>query len=110
MLGVATGVTNLVSNGTEVGGLPNQLGTIGNQAMLGGWVTTPVIVTAVVVTLAALVLARTRFGLRTYAIGSNSGAARRSGIGIRPGRITVVPARDRSSTSRPRHHPRAGSV
>ena len=51
--------------------------------MLGGWVTTPVIVTAVVVTLAALVLARTRFGLRTYAIGSNSGAARRSGIGIR---------------------------
>jgi ribose transport system permease protein len=75
-------VTNLVSNGTEVGGLPNQLGTIGNQAMLGGWVTTPVIVTAVVVTLAALVLARTRFGLRTYAIGSNSGAARRAGIGI----------------------------
>jgi ribose transport system permease protein len=82
MLGVATGVTNLVSNGTEVGGLPLRLGTIGNQAMLGGWVTTPVIVTALVVTIAALALARTRFGLRTYAIGSNSGATRRAGVGI----------------------------
>jgi ribose transport system permease protein len=80
MLGVATGVTNLVSNGTEVVGLPAQLGSIGNKAYLGGWLTTPVVITIVAATIAGILLARTQFGLRTYVIGSNSGAARRAGI------------------------------
>jgi ribose transport system permease protein len=82
MLGVATGTTNLLSGGTEVVGLPPPLGYIGNTGLLDGWVTTPVLVTVVVAVLAALVLARTRFGLRTYAIGSNVGAARKSGIAV----------------------------
>ncbi|WP_157682746.1 ABC transporter permease [Nocardioides scoriae] len=81
MLGVGTGATNLLSNGAEVVGLPPQLGTIGNVAHLGGWLTVPVLVTAVITVVAGLALARTRFGLRTYAIGSNPGAARRAGIG-----------------------------
>lgn len=82
MLGVGTGVTNILSGGTEVVGLPPELGVIGNTGFLGGWVTIPVIVTILVAVVAALVLSRTRFGMRTYAIGSNPGAARRSGIGV----------------------------
>lgn len=82
MLGIATGATNLLSNGTEVVGLPPTLGTLGNVPHLGGWLTVPVMVTLVVTLLAGLVLARTRFGLRTYAIGSNPGAARRAGIDV----------------------------
>lgn len=82
MLGVGSGTTNLLSGGTEVVGLPAQLGTIGNQGLLGGWLTVPVIVTVIVAVIAALVLSRTRFGMRTYAIGSNNGAARRAGIAV----------------------------
>jgi ribose transport system permease protein len=82
MMGVGTGVTNLLSGGTEVVGLPPELSAIGNTGLLAGWVTIPVIVTIIVAVVAGLVLARTRFGLRTYAIGSNSGGARRTGINV----------------------------
>lgn len=81
MLSVATGTMNLFSGGAEVVGLPPVLGTIGNTP-LGGWVTVPVLVTIVAAVIAALVLTRTRFGLRSFAIGSNQGAARRAGIGV----------------------------
>lgn len=81
MLSVATGTMNLVSGGTEVVGIPAVLGTIGNTP-LGGWVTVPVLVTIVAAVLAALALNRTRFGLRSFAIGSNQGAARRAGIAV----------------------------
>lgn len=81
MLSVATGAMNLISGGAEVVGLPPVLGTIGNQ-VIGGWLTVPVIVTIVLAVVAAIVLTRTRFGLRSFAIGSNSGAARRAGINV----------------------------
>lgn len=81
MLSVATGTMNLVTGGVEVVGLPPVLGTIGNTP-LGGWVTVPVLVTAAAAVVSALVLGRTRFGMRSYAIGSNPGAARRAGINV----------------------------
>lgn len=81
MLSVATGTMNLISNGTEVIGLPPVLGTIGNVP-LGGWVTVPVLVTILAAVTATLVLTKTRFGLRSFAIGSNQGASRRAGIGV----------------------------
>lgn len=81
MLSVATGTMNLFSGGAEVIGLPPVLGTIGNLP-LGGWVTVPVLVTIVAAVIATLVLTRTRFGLRSFAIGSNQGATRRAGIGV----------------------------
>ncbi|UJP09965.1 ABC transporter permease [Microbacterium sp. KUDC0406] len=81
MLSVATGTMNLITGGIEVVGLPPALGTIGNTP-LGGWITVPVLVTAAAAVIAALVLSRTRFGMRSYAIGSNSGAARRAGISV----------------------------
>ncbi|SEB67207.1 monosaccharide ABC transporter membrane protein, CUT2 family [Paramicrobacterium humi] len=81
MLSVATGTMNLVSGGAEVVGLPPVLGQIGNYP-LGGWVTVPVLITILAAIVSALVLTRTRFGLRSYAIGSNQGAARRAGIAV----------------------------
>ncbi|WP_413317247.1 ABC transporter permease [Agrococcus sp. 1P02AA] len=81
MLSVATGTMNLISGGAEIVGLPPQLGAIGNTP-LGGWFTLPVIVTIVIAVIAAIALGQTRFGLRTFAIGSNQGAARRVGIGV----------------------------
>lgn len=82
MLSVATGALNLISGGTEVIGLPTALGAIGNSTFAGGWLTIPVIVTIVVAVVAGLALKRTRFGMRTFAIGSNPGAARRAGLRV----------------------------
>ncbi|MCS5720620.1 ABC transporter permease [Herbiconiux sp. CPCC 203407] len=82
MLGVATGGTNLISGGSEIVELPAQLNTVGNATVFGGWLTIPVLVTIVAAVVAGLVLSRTRFGMRTYAIGSNAAAARRAGIGV----------------------------
>lgn len=82
MLGVASGTTNLLSGGTEIVTLPPELTIIGNTTIFGGWLTLPVALTIVIAIVAGLVLARTRFGMRTYAIGSNPAAARRAGIGV----------------------------
>ncbi|WP_158316709.1 ABC transporter permease [Agrococcus pavilionensis] len=81
MLSVATGSMNLISGGAEIVGLPPQLGSIGNTP-LGGWFTVPVLVTILVAVVAGVALSQTRFGLRTFAVGSNQGAARRVGIGV----------------------------
>ncbi|MGK9147133.1 ABC transporter permease [Plantibacter flavus] len=82
MLGVASGTTNVLSGGTEIVTLPPELTIIGNTTLFGGWLTVPVAVTIVIAVIAGLFLARTRFGMRTYAIGSNPAAARRAGIAV----------------------------
>ncbi|MCH1883922.1 ABC transporter permease [Agrococcus sp. ARC_14] len=81
MLSVATGTMNLISGGAEIVGLPPQLGGIGNTP-IAGWFTVPVLITILTAIVAGIVLTQTRFGLRTFAIGSNQGAARRVGIGV----------------------------
>ena len=60
-------------------GFPSPMGTFGIYN-LGGWIPDTVLVTAVVVVIAGLVLAKTRFGLRTYGIGSSVEAACRHGV------------------------------
>lgn len=81
MLSVASGTMNLISGGAEIVGLPAQLTAIGNTPWLG-WFTPPVVITILVAIVATIVLNQTRFGMRTFAIGSNQGAARRVGIGV----------------------------
>jgi len=72
---------SLVNGGTEVSTLPPQIGNIGNGAV-GGWIYTTFLVAVVATVVFGLFLHRTRFGLRTYAIGSNGLAARRAGINV----------------------------
>lgn len=84
MLGIAAGGAQLVNDGQEVSGLPVALSSdIGNKVLFDNWVPVPVLVAAVLAVLAALVLHRTRFGRRTFAIGSNEEAALRTGINVK---------------------------
>lgn len=71
----------LINGGNEVINLPPQISTIG-QTLIASWVYVTVLVAAVACVLMALLLHRTRFGLRTYAIGSNNLGARRAGINV----------------------------
>ena len=72
---------SLINGGTEVSNLPPQIGTIGTSA-IGGWVYTTFLLAVVVTVGFGLLLHRTRFGLRTFAIGSNGLSARRAGINV----------------------------
>ncbi|MEJ2855544.1 MULTISPECIES: ABC transporter permease [unclassified Saccharothrix] len=79
--GAALGAGQLISNGSNVSGVPNVLS---NSLGTGTWFGVPnlVLLAAVVTAIGALALATTRFGRYTYAIGSNEEAARRVGIGV----------------------------
>jgi len=82
VFGIALGLADVITAGVDLTGVPTKLGdTIGNgQIGPFPWL----VVIAVVVTLVGgLILAYTRFGRYTYAIGSNDEAARRAGIDVR---------------------------
>ena len=57
--------------------------TFGQQSLFGGWFIAPVLVALACVVVFGVFLSRFRFGLRTYAIGSNRIAAERAGINVR---------------------------
>ncbi|MDI2129541.1 ABC transporter permease [Yinghuangia seranimata] len=80
-LGMALGLAQVMTEGQDVRGVPTRLSdTIGNGRVLGvPWL---VVIALLVTVLGALALATTRFGRRTYAIGSNAEAARRAGIPV----------------------------
>jgi ribose transport system permease protein len=79
--GAAQGLAQIITNGNDLKDVPNQLiDTLGVGRFLGlPWL---VIVALVVALIAGLVLACTRYGRRTYAIGSNAEAARRAGVNV----------------------------
>ncbi|MCL6594808.1 MAG: ABC transporter permease [Firmicutes bacterium] len=87
-LGIVSGVTFLITNGADVTTLPFVTGSLGNHAYFGV-LPLPVVVTLAVTVLSSLLLTHTRFGLRTYAIGSNSEAARRTGISVKRHLVAV---------------------
>jgi ribose transport system permease protein len=83
-LGTLTAVgagPSLINGGTEVTTLPPQISSIGNGS-IGGWVGTTFLVAIAATILFGVFLHRTRFGLRTYAVGSNGLSARRAGINV----------------------------
>jgi ribose transport system permease protein len=81
-LGMALGAALLITDGFDLTDLPSKLTNDFGIGRLGGQVPYIVIVAAVVALLGGLLLAFTRFGMRTYAIGSNPEAARRAGIDV----------------------------
>jgi len=81
-LGICTGLADLVYNGQEISTIPAGIAQIGNTN-LGGWIPVPVLVAAALTIVAGTALARTRFGLFTYAIGDNREAANRVGVKTR---------------------------
>lgn len=80
-LGVAEGLSYLITGGSDLRAVPNTLiSSIGTGSFAGvQWL---IIISFLATLLFGLVLAFTRFGRYTYAIGSNPEAARRAGIKV----------------------------
>jgi ribose transport system permease protein len=80
-LGVAEGISYLITGGSDLRSVPNSLASSIGQGSLGGvqWV---IIISFLATLVSGLILAYTRFGRYTYAIGSNPEAAARVGINV----------------------------
>jgi ribose transport system permease protein len=80
--GIVLGLAQVWTGGLNVQGVPIQLQEFFGLGELFGVVPWPVVVAIAITAVLWVVLARTRFGLRTYAIGANPDAARRAGIDV----------------------------
>ncbi|HWG00542.1 MAG TPA: ABC transporter permease [Trebonia sp.] len=80
-LGVAEGLSYLITGGSDLRSVPNKLASSIGQGSFAGiqWL---IIISFLVTLVAGLVLAYTRFGRYTFAIGSNPEAAERVGINV----------------------------
>jgi ribose transport system permease protein len=81
-LGMALGLAQIITDGVDIREVPAKLVTsigVGRAFAQVPWL---VVIAAVVAVVFGLVLALTRFGRHTYAIGSNDEAARRAGINV----------------------------
>ena len=81
-LGMALGLAQIITDGVDIREVPAKLVTsigVGRAFEQVPWL---VVMAAVVAVVFGLVLALTRFGRHTYAIGSNDEAARRAGINV----------------------------
>jgi ribose transport system permease protein len=81
-LGMSLGIAQVITDGVDLREVPFKLvDTIGTGRVFGQipWL---VLIAAVVAVVFGIVLATTRFGRYTYAIGSNVEAARRAGVNV----------------------------
>ena len=85
MLGIAQGVAFLLTNGQAVAGFGDAYDKIGTFTVRG--FPGAAIIAAVVFVVLHLMLTRTRFGLKIYAVGGNAEAA--AYAGINPGRVKL---------------------
>jgi len=81
-LGIALGLAQVLADGVNVANIPIPLQEGFGLGEAFGFLPWPVVVAAVVTGILWTVLAKTRFGLRNYAIGSNAESARRAGINV----------------------------
>lgn len=81
-LWMALGLAQVISGGYNVASVPTQLQNIFVFGGLFGVVPWPVVLAAIGVGILWVILARTRFGLRTYALGANMEALRRAGVNV----------------------------
>lgn len=81
MLGVTSGLTRVINDGKDLYDIPRQLADWGSN-LWWGWLSPLVAISLLIALVCGIVLARTRFGLRTYAIGSNPLAARKLGLDV----------------------------
>lgn len=81
-LWMALGLAQVISGGINVASVPPQLQNFFVFGGLLGVVPWPVVIAAVGVGTLWIVLAKTRFGLRTYALGANMESLRRAGVNV----------------------------
>jgi ribose transport system permease protein len=81
-LGMALGLSLIITNGVDIRDVPAKLVTSVGVGRLLGEIPWLVVIAAGVAVVFGVLLASTRFGRHTYAIGSNEEAARRAGIAV----------------------------
>ena len=79
-LGIGTGLTYLITGGASIMA-PPPFENFGSSVLLG-FIPGPTVVVIILYLFFGYVLTQTRFGLWTYAVGSNREAARRTGIPV----------------------------
>jgi ribose transport system permease protein len=87
-MGMALGFAQIITGGQDVRATPGKLVAFVGTGKIAG-IPALVVIAAVVTVLAAISLHLTRFGERTFAVGSNGEAARRSGIPVRAQLVKV---------------------
>jgi len=86
-LGIARGLALVISDGRVIYGLPEWMLFLGQGRPFG--IPMPVIIFIVVAFIMHVILAYTRYGRHTLAIGDNENAARTSGINVEFHRLTL---------------------
>lgn len=81
-LGMALGFAQIITGGSDVRDIPARLNRTVGIGLLFGQIPWLAVIAGGVALVAGLILAYTRFGRHTYAIGSNAEAARRAGINV----------------------------
>ena len=81
-LGMALGLSLIITNGVDIRDVPQRLVTSVGVGRMFGEIPWLVVIAAGVAVVFGVLLASTRFGRHTYAIGSNEEAARRAGIAV----------------------------
>jgi ribose transport system permease protein len=81
-LGMALGLAQIITDGVDIREVPPRLVTSIGVGRLFDQIPWLVVIAAAVAVVFGVVLALTRFGRHTYAIGSNDEAARRAGINV----------------------------
>jgi ribose transport system permease protein len=81
-LGMALGLAQIITGGVDVREVPPRLVTSIGVGRVFDQIPWLVVIAAAVAVVFGVVLAATRFGRHTYAIGSNDEAARRAGINV----------------------------
>jgi ribose transport system permease protein len=86
-LGAALGLGQVLTHGQDLVEVPTTMTTFASDRLLG--VPSPAVVALVVTAIAGVVLAKTRFGRYTYAVGSSREAAKRAGLPVRRQLLSV---------------------
>jgi ribose transport system permease protein len=81
-LSAALGLSQVLTHGVDLSNVPSALVTDIGFGNIAGQVPTLTIIAGVVVAGGIVLLHRTRFGLYTYAVGSNAEAARRASLNV----------------------------
>ncbi|HEY5879894.1 MAG TPA: ABC transporter permease, partial [Nakamurella sp.] len=78
MLTTASGFAYVIGGGAPINGLPENFGDLANTKILG--VQRPVWVMIIGIVVMGIIMARTSYGMRVYAVGGNTSAAKLAGI------------------------------
>src|SRR4029077_15448016 len=81
-LGMALGLAEVITGGVDLRNVPTVMVNSGGFGKIVGEIPGLRVIAAVIVVLGIVLLHRTRFGLHTYAIGSNPEAGRRAGVNV----------------------------